>query len=294
MLGDGELAPLGSVERVARPVAPGVHPEVEAVQMHGVEFEAGVDPPPADGLANAVLEALRVRPRTPVDGAAEVVALWRASLGVRQLIEHRDDEDPFLRIGNHTSRVYDDRAGELGITTGPRSHGARRGRRPVEERAGNLGAIAHLGNLAARHPQHVVGCGACAQAPHDQDVVGDRAYARLPQRRPGKADRVPLGYGIAQPYPDFRALRNPDERARDRHRPALLGEAQDIHAGGVRGAGVQVALLPLPTCGASHQIDLEHAVAQPPCGFPIVVGNGESLLERSGQRRCRGTLLTTN
>src|SRR3712207_7144893 len=48
-------------------VAPAVHAEVEAVQVHRVQVRRGVDHPPPRRVAHRVRQALGVRPRPPVD-----------------------------------------------------------------------------------------------------------------------------------------------------------------------------------------------------------------------------------
>ena len=92
-------------------VAPRIHPEVESVQVHHVQFVRRVDHVPVRGVAHRQLQAFRVRPRASVDGV-ELVALQAGRTGGAPARHH---EDAIAGGAGRSRRVDHQRAGEFPV-----------------------------------------------------------------------------------------------------------------------------------------------------------------------------------
>jgi hypothetical protein len=219
-LGDGERGPVGRVDRVRHAVALGQGAEVEAVQVHGVPCEAGVQPPPAHRVADRVAQTLRVRPGQPVDGHLEDVLIGRRPRAVRPEVDHGDDEDALVAVRRDAGGIHHDGARELRVAARPGVERRLREGAPVEVRAGSVGAEPHLAPRAGRHMDRIIRHRARPQTVHDEGASGvGGTWARAEAAGASRSAGAPSRRGGCSPAPPFPARRAGTDPGSSRGRP---------------------------------------------------------------------------
>ena len=219
MLGHGELPPLRGVEGVAHAVAPGVHPEVEAVEVHGMIEIRQVDPPPFQAVALGRLHDFGVRPGEPVRGDHRV-ARETAEVGWFDRVPRRDDEHTVAGAGAGAGRVDDDRAME----------------------ASDPFRVRHAGLLGPA--QVVIGAGLVRDEGELRHWIGldENAVAGNAALGPQPEDGERLAQRIAHARPHLGPSRDADQGPGNLERPALLREGADPDAGAIESVRVPHAL----------------------------------------------------
>ena len=229
----------GCVHRVGRPAASAVDLVIEAVQVHRVRAGRGVEPAPAHGVADLIVQPLGLGPALAVDDHE------LAAVVLPGLEPEAHDEHPLARRRRCTGRIHDEGAGELAVDPAVILHVLGGRRAPVVVGARAAGVEAHASRGAGRDHEAVV------------RLPGMRGEAVQDQRR------------VAQAVPDRRvndgALGHPDQGTGDLERAPGLAERLDLDARSVVRVRAEHA-------GPELEVEREDPVPKPAGRGAILVG----------------------